>query len=103
MHQQATSVVPFIACGSPEHPVTLHVVDKTSGAPLAAVELRLGVFRTATNDAGNACVVLPRGTYDVGCWKYGYEMASKTVVIAADAIIHVEMTAAREPEQPYWM
>jgi hypothetical protein len=102
-HADATSIVRFVACGPPEHRVTLDVIDKTSGAPLAGVELRLGGFRTATNDVGIACVEVPRGTYEVGTWKSGYEMASQTVVIAADIDIHLEMTALGEPEQPYWM
>ncbi len=102
-HAAATSVITIVVSGPPEHRVTLHLIDKTSGTPLAGVELRLGTFRTATNDVGIACVEVPRGTYDVGTWKNGYEIASRRVVIAADTTIQVEMTAARETEQPYWM
>ena len=102
-HAETTSVVTIGVSRPPEHRVTLRLIDKTSGAPLAGVELRLGRFRTATNDVGIACVEVPRGTYDVGTWKNGYEIASKTVVIDADTTIQLEMTAARESEQPYWM
>ena len=46
---------------------------------------------------------VPNGAYEVGTWKNGYEIGSKTVVIDADTTIQLEMTAARETEQPYWM
>jgi len=41
--------------------VTLEAIDKGSGVPLAGVELRLGRFRAATNEAGIAHVEVPGG------------------------------------------
>jgi hypothetical protein len=102
-HTDATSVVTVAVSRPPEHRVTLHVIDKASGAPLAGVELRLGRFRTATNDEGSAQVEIPGGSYDVGTWKNGYEVLSTTVDITRDATIHLELAAVPEPEQPYWM
>jgi hypothetical protein len=102
-HREATAVVRFAACAPPEHAVTVRVFEKSSGAPIAAVDLRLGRFRAATNTAGVASVELPAGTYEVGTWKNGYELTSKTVVVAADTTIDLELTVAREPDQPYWM
>jgi hypothetical protein len=102
-HGDATSTVHFIACKPPEHRVTLHVIDKNSGVPLARVELRLGRFRAATDAAGVAHVDVPAGMYDVGTWKNGYEVVSKTVDIGGDTTIRLELSAAPEPEQPYWM
>ena len=102
-HADATSVVTFVVSRPPEHRVTLHVIDKTSGAPLAGVELRLGRFRAATDAGGVACVEVPGGTYDVGTWKNGYEAIARTVAIASDSTIRLELTAVPEPEGPYWM
>ena len=102
-HADATSVVTLAVSRPPEHRVTLHVTDKASGAPLVGVELRLGRFRTATNDEGSAQVDVPGGRYDVGTWKHGYEVLSRTVDIARDTTIHLELAAVTEPEQPYWM
>jgi len=102
-HAAATSVVTVVVSRPPEHRVTLRVLDGTSGAPLARVDVRLGRFRTATDEAGIAHVDVPGGPYDIGTWKNGYEMASRTVVVAADTTIDLELTAAREPDQPYWM
>jgi hypothetical protein len=102
-HDDATSIVRCVVSAPPEHRVTLHVIDKTSGAPLANVDVRVGRFRAATDQAGIAPVDVPGGPYQVGTWKNGYEMASTAVVVAADATIDLELTTAREPDQPYWM
>lgn len=101
-HADATSVVRIVVASPPEHRVTLHVIDDTSGGPLAGVELRLGRFRTTSNDVGIAYVEVPRGTYEVGTWKNGYEIASKTVVVDEDTTIQLELTAEPEVEPPYW-
>ena len=102
-HTDATSVVTFVVSRPPEHRVTLHVIDKASGAQLAGVELRLGSFRTVTNDDGRAQVEVPGGSYDVGTWKNGYEVLSRTVDITCDTTIRLELAAVPELEQPYWM
>ena len=102
-HGHATSIVRFVASRPPEHRVTLEVIDKGSGVPLTGVELRLGRFRAATNEAGIAHVEVPGGTYEVCAWKIGYDVLSITAQIAGDTTIHLEVAVAPEPEQPYWM
>lgn len=101
-HADATSVVRIVVSRPPEHRVTLHVIDKTSGAPLEAVELRLGRFRIATDDKGTAHVEVPGGSYEVGTWKNGYEMLTRTLDVARDMTLHLELATVAEPEQPYW-
>jgi hypothetical protein len=103
LHGDATSVVRFVACKPPEHRVTVAVTAKDSSLPLDGVELRLGRFRAATNDAGVAHIEVPGGTYEVGTWKIGYDVVSTTIAVASDTTVHLELTAAPEPEQPYWM
>lgn len=102
-HGQATSIVRFVAVRPPEHRVTLMAIEKGSAVPLAGVELRLGRFRAATDEAGIAHVEVPGGTYEVSAWKIGYEMLSRRDHVAADTTIHLEVAVAPEPEQPYWM
>lgn len=102
-HASATSLVTFVVSGPPEHCVTLHLIDKTSGVPLGGVELRLGRFRAATNDQGIAHLEVPAGSYDVGTWKTGYDVLSRTVDITGDMTIRLELAAVPEPELPYWM
>jgi hypothetical protein len=103
LHVHAASTVRFVAVRPPEHRVTLEVMEKGSGAPLAGVELRVGRFRAATSDAGIAQIELPGGSYEVCAWKIGYDLLSSTVDVNADTTIHLEVAVAPEPEQPYWM
>ena len=102
-HGPAVSRVRVVASRPPEHRVTLDVIDRGSGAPVAGVELRLGTFRAATNDAGTAQVEVPGGTYEVCAWKMGYDLLSRTTRIAGDTTIQLEVAITPEPEQPYWM
>ena len=102
-HLHATSTLSIVAVRPPEHRVTLEVIEKGSGAPLPRVELRVGRFRAATNDAGIAHVEVPGGTYEVCGWKLGYDLLSSTVLVSGDTTIHLEVEVALEPEQPYWM
>ena len=100
-HADAASVLSFVASRPPEHRLTIEVIEK-GGRPVGGVELRVGRFRTATTHAGVAHVDVPGGAYDVCAWKAGYELLSKTVDVAGDATVHLEVTAAPPPEQPYW-
>ena len=83
--------------------MTLKAVQKGTAVPLAGVELRLGVFRAATDEAGTAEIEVPGGTYDVAGWKIGYDMFSGTAHVAGETTIHLEVAAAADAEQPYWM
>lgn len=103
LHGQATSIVRVVAVRAPEHRVTVAVIEKGSGVPLTGVELRLGRFRAATNEAGIARVEVAGGTYEVSAWKIGYDVLSSTAHVAADTTIHLEIAVAPQPEQPYWM
>ena len=102
-HSHATSIVRVVASRPPEHRVTLEVIEQGSGVPLTGVELRVGRFRAATNEAGIAHVEVPGGTHEVCAWKIGYNVFSSTAHVAGDTTIHLEVAAAPEPEQPYWM
>jgi len=101
-HGHARSVVRIIASRPPEHRVTLEVIEQASRVPVAGVDMRLGPFRAATDQAGIAHVEVPRGTYDVCAWKVGYALLSTSVDVAGDATIRLEVITAPEPEQPYW-
>ena len=102
-HEHVSFPCCFIAVNPPEHRVTLKVVERQTGAPVDAVELRLGIFRATTNEAGVAQVEVPGGAYDVTAWKIGYEILSSRADVAGDISIQLEVAAAPDPEQPYWM
>jgi len=103
LHGSATAVVSVVAVSPPEFRVTVEVSEQGSGVPLAGVELRVGRFRAATDEQGHARVEVPGGTYELCAWKLGYAMLSRTTHVAADTTIRLEVAAASEPDQPYWM
>lgn len=102
-HEPAMSTVRVIAVRPPEHRVTIAVIDKGSGAPLGGVELRIGVFRAATNEAGLAHLEVPGGTYEVSAWKIGYDLLSAVAHVTADMSMRLEAAVTPTPDQPYWM
>jgi len=102
-HANVTSGIRFIASRPPEHRVRVEVIEQGSGVPVADVELRVGRFRVATNDAGTAHVDVPGDAYEVCAWKLGYQMLSHTADIAGDTTIQLVMSVEAAPEQPYWM
>ena len=102
-HADATSNLRFVAGKPPEHRVTVEVIDKNNGVPLRGVELRLGRFRATTDEAGIARIEVPGGPCEVSSWKLGYELVSQAVHIRGDTTIRLELEAAPELEQPYWM
>jgi hypothetical protein len=102
-HGRTTSTVRCIAVRPPEHRVTLRVVQKGTTVPLAGVELRLGVFRAATDEAGITRFEAPAGTYEVAAWKIGYDLLSTSAHVAADTTIDLEIALAAAADQPYWM
>jgi hypothetical protein len=103
VHPPLESIVRLVTSRPPEHRVTFEVIERGSGTPLAGVELRVGPFRAVTDDGGIACVDVPGGIYEVCAWKIGHDLVSTTAGVAGDMTIRLEVTAARQAEQPYWM
>jgi hypothetical protein len=103
VHGQASSSFSCVVVRPPEHRVTITVVEKDSRAPLDGVELRLGMFRATTNDAGVAAMDVCGATYEVTAWKLGHDILSSSLLVAGDLTVELEMAATVTPEQPYWM
>src|SRR5205085_7211748 len=99
LHGPATSIVRVVVSKPPQHRVTLEVIEKGRGVPLAGVELRVGRFRGATNEAGIAYVEVPSDTYDVCAWKIGYDLLSITARVAGDTTIRLAVAVAPGPER----
>ena len=102
-HEPASCDLRVIVVKPPEHTVTLEVVEKTTGLPVEAVEVRVGMFRASTDRDGTAVVQAPGGTYDVATWKAGYEMLLRREEVRADLRVRLEICADPDLEQPYWM
>jgi hypothetical protein len=102
-HGDAFSNFTFITVPPPEHKLTIHVRDKASQAVLPGAEVRLGVYRAASDDGGVAAVELPTGTYSLSVWKVGYEQFSTTLDVSSSVSVDVDLAVEVEPEGKYWM
>jgi hypothetical protein len=102
-HGGASAAFSFVAAPAPEHGVSVKVVDKRTDAPLADAHVRLGVYRTATDEAGVATFAVPPGEYTLFVWKAGYEAPECAVRVTGDECVRVE-AAAMPPENPdaFW-
>ena len=102
-HHPVSTIVRSVAVRRPEHRVKVEIVEKESTAALGGVAVRLGPFRTTTDDSGTAQLDVPAGTYQVTAWKLDYDLPSTAVHIDADASIRLEATPTPPQEEPYWM
>jgi hypothetical protein len=89
--------------GQPEHAVRIVATDATTGAPIDAVEVRMGAFRATTDKDGVATIAVPGGGYEVILWKVGYQTSPVSIAVSEDVRVPIEMEVVRKAEQPYWM
>ena len=102
-HGDAFSNFTFITVPPPEHTLTIRVRDKESQAALPDVEVRLGVYRAASDDRGVAAIEIPTGSYSLSVWKVGYEQFSTALDVSSSVSLDVEIGLEAEPEEKYWM
>lgn len=104
--EKASATFSFRTVRPPEHCVTVRVTDKESQAPIEDAEVRLGVYRAATDRQGLATLELPGGLYDLEAWKTGYATVPTTVDVSRDLLIEVLAAGspAKDPDdERVWM
>jgi hypothetical protein len=102
-HTIASSHFSFITVPPPEYRVTVKVVEKSTEAPIEQADVRLGMYRGRTGEAGLANVELPKGSYQVVVYKLGYQAPPKAVEVTSDVSVQIEIEPDPEPAQEYWM
>jgi hypothetical protein len=90
-HLGSSAEFGFTAVKPPEHCVAVAVTESNAATPIAETQIALGPYRTATDKAGMAHIEVPAGTYDLAVWKSGFEAASRTVEIATDVSVQLEL------------
>ncbi len=90
-HLGSSAEFSLTAVRPPEHNVAIRVIESEAASPIAETQIALGPYRTATDETGLVMIEVPAGTYDLAVWKSGFEAASKTVEITADASIQFEL------------
>ena len=96
-HLGSSAEFSFTAVKPPEHRVAVAVTESEAAAPVEASEIALGPYRAATDKAGVAHIEVPGGIYNLAVWKSGFEPASRTVQIAADVSVQLELI--RRPKE----
>jgi hypothetical protein len=95
-HESASTTFSVSIVRPPEHRLTIKVIEKDTAAPIADAQVRLGVFRAATDGAGLAEVDMPKGVYDLNVWKVGYEAPTRTVKLDDNVFVEVEVVSLPE-------
>jgi hypothetical protein len=95
-HECASTTFSASIIRRPEHRLTIKVIEKDTAAPIADAQVRLGVFRAATDGSGLAEIEMPKGIYDLNVWKVGYEAPTKTVELDDNVFVEVEVVALPE-------
>jgi len=99
-HGHATSRFSFMTVAEPEHSVSVKVVNKETKEPIPGAQVRLGVYRAETDEAGGAEIRVPKGTFELAVMRPGYRMPERKVEVAKD--VRVRITAEQlPPEDPF--
>jgi hypothetical protein len=103
-HDGASSNFSVAIVKPPQHKLTVKVVEKDTAAPIENAQVRLGVYRAATDQSGLAEIKLPNGSYDLNIWKVGYEAPSQTVEMNEDVTVQVEaLVVPKEDPDAAWL
>jgi hypothetical protein len=103
-HGEASARFGFETVKPPQYSVTVKVVQKETGTPVADAYVRLGVYFACSDQTGMATVAMPRGTYSLDVVKTGYEDFSQVLDVNGDVTVEVDV-AEIPPENPdaYWL
>lgn len=91
-HLAASTAFGLATVKPPEHRLTVKVVESELAAPIGDVQLGLGPYRAATDDAGLATIEAAPGRYQLDVWQAEFEFSTMDVEIADDTIVQVELT-----------
>jgi hypothetical protein len=100
-HADVCTSLTLTVVSVPEHTVIIKATEKDS--PIPGLEIRLGRYRSSSDEAGRAAMDVPKGCYELNVWKEGYELLTRTINVTSDAEINLEITKLPPEEEAYWM
>ena len=93
LHEPSTAAFSFRTTGLPEHEVTVHVVDKGTGAGVSDVEVRLGPYLRSTDERGHVRIDVPGGAYELTIRKDGFGGFPVVVEVRANLSVRYDAIA----------
>jgi hypothetical protein len=99
-HQGAAAAFSFMVAAPGRHRVSVAVVERETGAPIPEAQVRLGVYRTASDQAGIARFTAPSGSHRLFVWKAEFAVPEQVIDVACDLDLRIEAEAL-PPEDPY--
>jgi len=99
-HKGANAEFSFMTTAPPRHKVCVTVVETETQRPVVDAQVRLGVFRVATDRSGCAHLMVPTGRQRLFVWEAEYEIPEQFLDVDRDLEIVVEAKALPK-ENPY--
>jgi hypothetical protein len=93
-HEGASYTFSFLAVGTPEHAVTVEVVDSDTNAPIEDADVVLHPYRSKTDERGTARLMAPNGDYELYVAGIGKQIFQTAVKVAGDVAVRAELLAA---------
>lgn len=99
-HTEAQAKFTFMVAKEPAHAVSVTVIDKSTKAPVAGAQIRLGLYRAVTGEKGSARLAVSKGEFPLVVTRAGYEIAERILTVGKD--MRVKVMAEKMPEEdPY--
>jgi hypothetical protein len=86
-HESAQASFTFLSLEPAEHTVTVRVVLEGIEARKQGVEVRVGRYRSATDESGVARIGVPKGVHEVTFWRADLEPASTRIDVVSDVSV----------------
>ena len=105
-HPGATATFGFRTVSPPDHRVTVSVLDRSTEAPLAGAEVRVGVHRGTTDASGRAQIEVQAGSYELYVRKVGYASHTEGLQVSADVarrVAAVPVAVVDPDDEQVWM
>ena len=99
-HQGALAALSFVTVRPGRHRVCIAIVERETGAPIAEAQVRLGYYRSATDELGVARFTTPSGKHRLFVWKADFSAPEQVLDVEQDLDLVVEAEAVPK-EDPY--
>jgi hypothetical protein len=99
-HQGAAAALSFVTVGPGRHRVCVAIVERETGAPIAEAQVRLGHYRSASDESGVARFTTASGKHRLFVWKADFAVPEQVVEVEQDLELTIEAEALPK-EDPY--